>query len=145
MRSNFCLPIIIVAAKFWTSSIFLMLLSEVRLKETGAPNDRMFPNTPEMSQMVFSVLQKPVWLIWSCPKNYLYVRMSQRNLGRPESFRWLFGLIQKCQLPLWVRSKARGHEVALLSLQNHRGRFVFIPNVLGDFYLTIIAISCIKM
>ena len=25
----------------------------------------MFPNTPELSQMVFSM---PAWLIWSCPK-----------------------------------------------------------------------------
>ena len=25
-------------------------------KRSGAPNDRMFPNTPEVSQMVFSVL-----------------------------------------------------------------------------------------
>ena len=32
--------------------------------DPGAPNDRMFPNTPEVSQMVFSVLWKPVWLIW---------------------------------------------------------------------------------
>ena len=34
-----------------------------------APNDQMFPNTPEVSEMVFSVLLKPVWLIWSCPNN----------------------------------------------------------------------------
>ena len=27
--SNFCLPVIILAAKFWRSCIFLMLLSEV--------------------------------------------------------------------------------------------------------------------
>ena len=40
-------------------------------QDTGAPNNRMFPNTPEVSQMVFSTLQKPVWLIWSCLKNYL--------------------------------------------------------------------------
>ena len=33
----------------------------------GAPNDRMFPNTSEVSQKVFSVLYKPVWLILSCP------------------------------------------------------------------------------
>ena len=29
---------------------------------------RMFPSTTELSQMVFYVLWKPVWLIWSCPK-----------------------------------------------------------------------------
>ena len=55
------------------------------LQQAGAPNDQMFQNTPEVSQMVFSVLQKPVWLIWSCPKNYLSVRMSQGDFGRQES------------------------------------------------------------
>ena len=52
---------------------------ETRGNLSGAPNDRMFPNTPEMSQMprmVFPMLWKPVRLIWSCPKNYLSVRMS---------------------------------------------------------------------
>ena len=43
---------------------------------TGAPNDRMLPRTPEVSQMVFTVLDKPLWLIWSCSKNYLSVSMS---------------------------------------------------------------------
>ena len=47
-----------------------------REKNIWAANDRMFPNTPEASQMVFSVLWKPVWLIWSCPNNYLFVLMS---------------------------------------------------------------------
>ena len=75
--------------------------------------------------MVFSVLQKHVWVIQSCPKNFLSGRMSQANFGRHESFRWLFRLIRKCKLPLWVRSKVRGREVALLSLENFRGRFVF--------------------
>ena len=27
-------------------------------------------------QMVFSVLKRPIWLIWNCPKNYLSVQMS---------------------------------------------------------------------
>ena len=34
-----------------------------------------------------------------------------------------------------------GHEVALLSLENHRERFVFIPKVLGYLFLTIITMS----
>ena len=105
---------------------------------------RMFPNTPDMSQIVFSVFQKPVWVIWSCSKNYLSVRMCQGNFGCHESLRWLFRLMRKCQLPLWARSKVLGHEVALLSLENYRGRFVFILKVLGHlffFFLTIIAIS----
>ena len=87
-----------------------------------------------MSQMAFSVLWKPVWLIWSCPKNYLSVQMSSKNFGRHESFRWLFRLIPKRLLPLWVQSKVRGHEVAELSLENYRGRFDFIPKVLGDLF-----------
>ena len=65
---------------------------------TGTPNDQMFPNTPEVYQMVFVVLQKPVGIIWSCPKNYFSLRMSQANFGRHESFRWLFRLIRKCVL-----------------------------------------------
>ena len=51
-----------------------------------------------VSQIVFSVLQRPVGLIWSCSKNYLSVLMSQENFGRFESFRWLFRLIRNCQL-----------------------------------------------
>ena len=42
-------------------------------QDTGAPNNQMFPNTPEVSQMVFSLLQKPVWLIWSCHKKYIHL------------------------------------------------------------------------
>ena len=34
-----------------------------------------------------------------------------------------------------------GHEEALFSLENHRGRVFFIPKSLGDLFLTIIAIS----
>ena len=55
------------------------------IKETivnrGTPNGRIFANMPEVSQMVFTMRQKPVWLIWSYPKNYLYVRLSWGNLN----------------------------------------------------------------
>ena len=44
-----------------------LVLNQPR-QRAGAPNDRMFPSTTELSQMVFYVLWKPVWLIWSCPK-----------------------------------------------------------------------------
>ena len=40
-----------------------------------------------------------------------------------------------------VRSKVRGHEVALLSLESYKAHFVFIPKILGDLLKTIIAIS----
>ena len=79
------------------------------IKETivnrGTPNGRIFANMPEVSQMVFTMRQKPVWLIWSCPENYLSVRMSQGNFGRHESFRCLYRLIRKCQLPLCRKSE----------------------------------------
>ena len=35
---------------------------------------------------------------------------------------------------LCVRSKVRGHEVALLSLESYRAYFVFIPKILGDLF-----------
>ena len=38
------------------------------------------------------------------------------------------------QLPLWVQSKGRGHEVALCSFESYRGCFVLIPKVLGDLF-----------
>ena len=62
------------------------VLTTVAFK-SGAPNDRgIFPNKSEMSKMVLSMLQKPVWLIWSCPKNYPSVRMFKGNFGRLETF-----------------------------------------------------------
>ena len=33
---------------------------------TGTPNDRMFSDTPEVSQNVFTVLWKPACVIWNC-------------------------------------------------------------------------------
>ena len=33
-----------------------------------------------------------------------------------------------------VESQVLGHEEALLSLENYRGRFVFIPKVLRDLF-----------
>ena len=78
----------------------------------------------------FFVLQKPVCLIWSCPKNYLSVRMSQANFGRHENFKWLFRLIRKCQLPLWVPSRVRRHEVALLSFE-FQGTFCLCTEIFG--------------
>ena len=41
---------------------------------SGAPNDQLiFPSMSELSQMVFSVAEKPVWLIWSCPVRTVYL------------------------------------------------------------------------
>ena len=58
------------------------------VRDTQRPG--MFPNTPEVSQMVFFVLQRPVWLIWSCPNNYLFVRMSQGELFSSQKFQLAF-------------------------------------------------------
>ena len=58
----------------WTRSMKVVLGPGPN--KSGAPNDPVFPNTSEMSQMVFSMLWKLVWLIWSCPKYYLSVWMS---------------------------------------------------------------------
>ena len=40
----------------------------------------------------------------------------------------------KCYLPLWARSNVLGHEVALLSLENYRGGFVFIAKLVEDIF-----------
>ena len=101
---------------------------------SGAPNDRMFPNTPEVSQMVFSVLQNSVWLIWSCPKKLFICSDVLGEVWSSQKFQVAFSSYRKCQLPLWVRSRVRGRETALLSLGNSRGRFVFTPKVLGDLF-----------
>ena len=97
-------------------------------KRSGAPNDRMFPNTPEVSQMVFSVLQKPVWLIWSCPKNYLYVRMRQGELCLSRKFQLAFSSHPKVLATLEDIKQPCFHR------KLYRGHFVFIPKVLGDLF-----------
>ena len=56
-------------------------LEVVGKRENGRARGRHAPIFPcahyfQASQMVFTVLWKPVWLIWSCPKNYLSVWMS---------------------------------------------------------------------
>ena len=53
---------------------------------SGEPNDR----TSEVAQIGFSVLQKSVWLIWSCPENVLSVRMSLGNFDRLQSLGGFF-------------------------------------------------------
>ena len=60
------------------------------VKNLGAANDRMFSTDTRAgeTQIAFSILKKPFWIIWSCPENYLFVEMSKRNFGRLESF-WL--------------------------------------------------------
>ena len=54
----------------------------------------MFPDTSKVSQMVFSMLFRPVWFIWSYPQNYLSIRVSLGDYSRLQSFRPLLRLIQ---------------------------------------------------
>ena len=54
----------------------------------------MFPHTSKVSQMVFSMLFRPVWFIWSYPQNYLSIWMSLGDYGRLQSFRPILRLIQ---------------------------------------------------
>ena len=49
----------------------------------------MFPIMSELFRMVFSMLKKSDWLIWSCPENCLSVWMSEGNYDHLRSFRWL--------------------------------------------------------
>ncbi len=56
----------------------------------GHPTAESFLNTLKVSKMDFSMLEKPVWLIWSCPKKYLSVRIFKKNFGLFESSRGLF-------------------------------------------------------
>ena len=62
------LPVVLLIFKNYSKFHFVK-----KVMFTGAPNDRILPNTPEMSQMVFSVLQKPVWLIWSLALKTIYL------------------------------------------------------------------------
>ena len=58
------------------------------------PPPIMALSTSEVSQMVFSMLENPLCLIWSFPKNCLSVRLSQGNFDRLGSFRCLYRFIK---------------------------------------------------
>ena len=111
-------------------------------QDTGAPNNPMFPNTPEVSQMVFSMLQKPVWLIWSCHKNYLYGSHVLGELWLSRKSSVAFSSHQKVLATLNmgpVGSLRTSSSFAFI--RKLQGTFVLIPKFLGDVFLTIIAIS----
>ena len=63
---------------------------------TGAPNDRMFPDMPEMSHMVFSMLFEAFLVSLELPQKLFLCSDVLGNFGRHESFRWLFCLTWKC-------------------------------------------------
>ena len=55
------------------------------IKKTIANKGTKRPNVSKYARSISDgfhyALQKPVWLIWSCPKNYLSFRTSQGNFG----------------------------------------------------------------
>ena len=64
----------------WVRIYYWTLENGILADETEwleAPNNRMFQNESDENQIVFFMLYKNGWLIWSCPKNYsISVRMS---------------------------------------------------------------------
>ena len=60
----------------------------------GKPPPIMALSTLEVSQMVSSMLENPLCLIWSFPKNCFSVRLSQGNFDRLESFGCLYRFIR---------------------------------------------------
>ena len=95
---------VIAGSRWMHSEVYSNLMSlgvcRCTVLKLGAPNDRQIRHKC-LRWFSLHMLRKPVWLVWSCPKKYLSVRMSQGNFGLHESFRWLFRLIRKCQLPLY--------------------------------------------
>ena len=61
--------------------------------------------------------------------------MSHGNFGCHESLRWLFRSSKSVSYPNGSGRKFEvRHEVALLSLENYRRRFVVIPKLLEDLF-----------
>ena len=70
---------------------------------TGSSNDRKFPNTSQVFQMVFSILKMPVWLNWSCHKNCISVRISLGNFGGLETVGGFFVSLETVSYPNQAR------------------------------------------
>ena len=72
-----------------------MVLFKVALTFTRAPNDPMFPDTPEEPQMVFCMLEACLVTL-ELPKNQSICCDVSGRLGRLEGFRRLFRLVRNC-------------------------------------------------
>ena len=125
-------------------SPFMRCLVPARqLQDTGTPNNRMFQNTPEVSQMVFSVLQKPVWLIGSCQsKNYIYLFGCFRELWLPRKSQMAFSSHRKVLATLNmgpVGSLRTSSSVAFI--RKLQGTFSPYTEIFRRPFLTVIAIS----
>lgn len=108
----------------------------------GKPNDRTFLNTSEVSQIGFSMLQKSVWLIWSCPENVLSVRMSLGNFGRLQSLGGFFVSSETVSHPKGSPVESSRTRRSRASIKRFLGRVcLYFLNFSGDFFLTIITIS----
>ena len=81
----------------------------------------MFLNTSEVSQIVLSML----WLVWSCPKRHLSVRMSKGTLVVQKVLGGCFASSEIVSYP--DGSGCRGRGVAALSLENSRVHFECVP------------------
>ena len=112
-------------------------------QDTGAPSNRMLQNTPEVSQMVFSVLQKPVWLIGSCQsKNYLSVRMFQGTLVATTESQMAFSSYRKVLATLNmgpVGSLRTSSSIAFI--RKLQGTFSPYTEIFRRPFLTVIALS----
>ena len=105
---------------------------------SGEPNDR----TSEVAQIGFSVLQKSVWLIWSCPENVLSVRMSLGNFDRLQSLGGFFVSSETVSHPEGPPVESSRTRRSRTSIKRFLGRVcLYFPNFSGDLFLIIITIS----
>ena len=99
----------------------------------GKPPPIMALSRLEVSQMVFSMLENPLCLIWSFPKNCLSVRVSQGNFDRLESFRCVYRFIRGTvyELPMSpIKSKRIWR--SLFSIRRFQRRFFLTLEFSGD-------------
>ena len=77
---------------------------------------RMFPDTPELSQMFFLYALEACLVNLELP--YLPVRMSKGNFGRQESFRWLFSSHPRVLLATLMGSGVINRSILILKCEN---------------------------
>ena len=82
----------------------------------------MFPVSSEMSHMVFSTLFEAFLVNLELPSK-LFLCSDVMELWSSRKFQVAFSSLKV--LAKWVQQKVRGHEVALFSLENYRGRFLY--------------------
>ena len=88
----------------------------------------MIPNTSKVSQTVFVILYKLVWLIWGCLKTIYLFGCLRRSLVVSNSSHPNMLATQ------WFRSKFWGYECAVYSWTNSTGRFDYIATPLDTLF-----------